>query len=138
MKISNDIKSLIEDDVKHLTDAFLTGEISVDSISLADKFNPDLLHKFSADIIKYQLEKKILSSLIPYLSTMKWLSLQEACIYARKSRNTILELIKTGKIYGTKPEGMGDYVVDRESIDKFFDIERNERRLHLTNIRRAL
>ena len=137
MKIGNDIKSLIEDDVKHLTDAFLTGEISVDSISLADKFSPELLHKLSADIIRYQVEKKILSSLIPFLGTMKWLTLAEACIYARCSRNTLINWMESGKIYASKPDGSGTYIIDRQSIDNYFNELRDNARIHSRELRRA-
>jgi len=134
MKLASDISSLIEDDIRKLTEAFCTGEISIPG--LGDIFRHEsVLQRLAADIIRYQLESRMLSLVLPYLSTLKWLSMQEACFYSRKSRNTLLELIKTGTIYGTKPEGSGDYVVDRESIDSYYSDDRNKRRLHLAGRR---
>lgn len=139
MKIANDIRALIEDDAKHLTEAFLSGEISpgeTGTVSLSDHWTEEGIHRFAVSIIQYQLDNKSLAFILPFLGTMKWLSLAEACVYSRKSRNTLLELIKTGKIYGTKPEGSGDYVVDRESIDQFYFTNKHERELHLKRIGR--
>lgn len=137
MNILNDIKSKIEGDVKRLTEAMLTGEVSINGISLADEFSEDLIHQFSASIIRYQLENRLLSTIIPYLASMRWLTLPEACIYSRRSRNTLLLWLECGKIYGTKPEGSGDYIIDRESIDKYFNILKDEREIHLSKIRRV-
>ncbi len=63
------------------------------------------------------------------LITMKWLTLQEARIYARKCINTIKRLIEEGKIYGTKRGG--EWVVDRESIDAYYNEERDEMKIKL-------
>lgn len=75
----------------------------------------------------------------PYeiLVTARWITLAEALVYSCiKSRNTFLKLINTGKIYGTKRDG--EYIVDRESIDRYYNAERDEARIHLTKIRRAI
>lgn len=136
-QLSSDIKSIIEDEAKSLTSAFITGDISpAGGFTMTNYFSEQEIHLFTAAIIQHQLDRKCLSLVLPFLSTMKWLSMQEACIYSRKSRNTLLELIKTGKIYGTKPEGLGDYVVDRGSIDDFFNIARTEQMIHLAKIKR--
>lgn len=135
MKIANDIKIIFEDDAKRLTEAFMTGEIPVPS---ADSSNPSYmsnLHEIASDILRFQLDSKMLSLIIPFLGTMKWLSLDEACLYARKSRNTILDLIKEGKIYGTKAEG-GEWIVDRESIDAYYNEERLALQEKLRDLRR--
>lgn len=42
-----------------------------------------------------------------------------------KSIKTVKGLILEGKIYGTKK---GEWVVDRESIDKYYNEERDKRR----------
>ena len=60
---------------------------------------------------------------------MKWLTLHEACIYARRSLNTTKRLIEEGKIYGTKKGG--EWTVDRESIDAYFNRDRDEMRIKL-------
>jgi excisionase family DNA binding protein len=132
MKIGTDIKKVIEDDIKHLTEAFLTCEISLpDSSQMSD------LSYFSlaSDIIRYQLQIRMLSLIIPFLGSMKWLTLAEACIYARKSRNTLLDLIKEGRIYGTKAEG-GEWIIDRETIDAHYNEERLALQEKLRDLRR--
>jgi excisionase family DNA binding protein len=125
MRVPSDIRTSIEDDVKKLTEAFCTGEISVDGMPLSDDFGEGLLHGLAADIIRYQLESRMLSLVLPYLSTFKWLSMQEACLYSRKSRKTLLKLIEEMKIYGTRPDGSGEYVIDRESIDAYYNEEKD-------------
>lgn len=125
LKISKDIRTLIEGDSKQLTEMFLSGEISAGQLSLGEFYSPQEISQFSTAIMQHQLESKSLALILPYLCSMKWLSLQEACIYARKSRNTILKLISQNDIYGTKPEGSGDYIVDRESIDGYYNQERD-------------
>ena len=136
MKLATDIRSIFEDDVKRLTEAFMTGEIPVPS---ADSSNPSYmsnLHEIASDIIRFQLESKMLSLVIPFLGSMKWLSLDEACMYARKSRNTILDLIKEGSIYGTKADG-GEWIVDRATIDAHYNEERLALQEKFRDLRRA-
>ena len=138
MKIANDIRSIFEDDAKKLTEAFLTGEIKAPLSEMADQSD---VHAFAADILRFQFDSSMLSLIIPFLGTMKWLSLDEACIYARKSRNTILELIikgdkKGNMIYGTKGGG-GEWIVDRESIDAYYNEERLALQEKLRHLRRA-
>ena len=52
----------------------------------------------------------------------KWMTLDEACGYAKVSRNTLRRWIDKGLIYGTKTTG--DWRIDRESIDDYFNMER--------------
>ena len=59
----------------------------------------------------------------------------EACSYACMSINTMKKTILKGKIYGTKIAG--GWTIDRESIDAFFNSERDTRRHQLAE-RRAL
>jgi predicted site-specific integrase-resolvase len=60
---------------------------------------------------------------------MKWLSLPEACAYARRSRNTLLRHIREGKIIASKPDGR--WIVDRESIDSFYQPEISKKALEI-------
>lgn len=63
------------------------------------------------------------------IRTMKWITLNEACLYARKSINSMVKLIVRNKIYGTKRDG--EWIVDRESIDAYYNCERDEMRIRL-------
>ncbi len=125
MRLSSDIKMMIEDDARKLAQAFCAGTILAGGNSLTMIFDEGSLHSLAADITRYQLKGGNLSLVLPYLSSMKWLTLTEACIYSRKSRNTVLKLIEEAKIYGTKAEG-GDYVVERESIDAYYNKKRED------------
>ncbi|MCG2722396.1 MAG: helix-turn-helix domain-containing protein [Thermodesulfovibrionales bacterium] len=73
---------------------------------------------------------------IEVLASSKWLTLAEALEYARiRSRNTILKLVRSGKIYGTKPAGKGEYIFDRESIDRYYSAERDETRIYFDKLK---
>lgn len=67
---------------------------------------------------------------VELLKTMKWIGLKDACFYARKSINTIKKLIGENKIYGTKKGG--EWIIDRESIDRFYNAERDALRVKLS------
>jgi len=136
MKISNDIKALIEDDIKHLTQAMLTGELSPVK-PLSDYFSEGEIEQLSKEIIRYQFSSKFFSLILPYIATMKWLSLPEACLYTRHSRNTLLKWIEDGKIYASKPDGSGTYIIDRQSIDNYFNELRDNARIRSRELRRA-
>ncbi|MDO8282718.1 MAG: hypothetical protein Q7U10_08900 [Thermodesulfovibrionia bacterium] len=60
------------------------------------------------------------------LASMKWLTMKEAIIYSRKSKNTLLKYIMKNLIYGDQVEG-GDWIVDRESIDRFYNTRNADR-----------
>lgn len=64
------------------------------------------------------------------IKTMKWITLQEAVIYARKSLNTVKKLINEGKIYGSKKGG--EWIVDRASIDSYYNEDRDLMRIKLS------
>lgn len=64
------------------------------------------------------------------LNKMKWIGLSDACFYARKSTTTMKKLIIENKIYGTKGDG-GEWIVDRDSIDAYYNYERDEMRIKL-------
>jgi excisionase family DNA binding protein len=64
------------------------------------------------------------------LKSMKWLGLRDACFYMRRSVNTIKKLIFENKIYGTKIGG--EWIIDRESIDRFYNVDRDVLRVKLS------
>lgn len=78
--------------------------------------------------IEMKISKRITD--IEVLKTMKWICLSDACFYARKSVTTMKKLIAENKIYGTKGGG-GEWVVDRESIDAYYNYERDEMEMKL-------
>ncbi len=67
---------------------------------------------------------------IELLRTMKWIGLKDACFYARTSITTMKKLICENKIYGTKKGG--EWIIDRESIDRFYNAERDALRVRLS------
>ncbi|MCI4625029.1 MAG: helix-turn-helix domain-containing protein [Candidatus Magnetoovum sp. WYHC-5] len=68
------------------------------------------------------------------LQTMKWLTLQEACVYARVSENTLSGLVKDGHIYGRLVGGK--WIIDRQSIDDYYNAERWQEQLAIMEIKR--
>ncbi|MCE5333297.1 MAG: helix-turn-helix domain-containing protein [Desulfobacteraceae bacterium] len=52
-------------------------------------------------------------------SALKWLTMREACLYARLSRNTMKKYINAGYFSGEVADS-GQWRVDRESIDAYF------------------
>jgi len=66
---------------------------------------------------------KVMETLRIDLSYGRWLTLQEAMAYAKvKSKTTMLKWINEGYIYGHKRSGQ--WIIDRESIDDWFNSER--------------
>lgn len=53
------------------------------------------------------------------LSALKWLTLPEACIYARMSKNTLKKYLENGHFSGERLDS-GHWRIDRESIDGYF------------------
>lgn len=51
-------------------------------------------------------------------ASQRWLTLREACRYARVSKNTLRKLIEEGHITAKRLEGK--WIVDRFSIDAFY------------------
>lgn len=47
----------------------------------------------------------------------RWLTMEEASNYGRMGRPKLMELIRSGQIYGTKRTGK--WLIDKESIDRF-------------------
>ena len=67
-----------------------------------------------------QLANKLASLVSGPLS--RWLTLKEACAYARVKKDKIVEWERRGLIYGTKKDGK--WFFDRESIDDFYNLDR--------------
>ena len=55
-------------------------------------------------------------------SQPKWLTMEEAVVYAKTSMRKLRTWVDEGYIYGFKRTGR--YVVDRESIDQWYNSER--------------
>ena len=70
------------------------------------------------DGLAKELARKIKSE----LHFNKWLTMDEACEYAKVSRETFRKWINDGDVYAAKIGGV--YRVDRESIDDLFNCER--------------
>ena len=57
----------------------------------------------------------------------KWLTMEEAMAYAKvKSKNTIKQWIRQGRIHGFRRSGKGNWIIDRESIDDWYNSEEME------------
>ena len=77
-----------------------------------------------------QLEKvaeivaaKVMETLRTELSYGSWLTVKEAMAYAKvKSKTTMFKWIHDGRIYAHKRSG--EWIIDRESIDDWFNSER--------------
>ncbi|MBI5193256.1 MAG: helix-turn-helix domain-containing protein [Nitrospirae bacterium] len=68
------------------------------------------------------------------INTAKWLSLEHACIYMTGlSENTVLKHIREGDIYGIRKGGK--WVIDRESIDEYYNTERAAERILFERIK---
>lgn len=51
----------------------------------------------------------------------RWLSMPKACRYSEMSKNTLMKCIKNGDIKASKKRGK--WIVDRESIDKYYEAD---------------
>lgn len=76
-----------------------------------------------ADIVAREVSARLAASMVPG----RWLTMKEAMEYARvKSINTIKKWVNEGLIYGRPRSGRGDWIIDRQSIDKFYLEEKIE------------
>ena len=83
---------------------------------------PELTHIQMVEMAD-QIAKRVSEAVATMAITKKWLTLEEAKDYARvKSRNTIMEWVNAGYIYGFKRSG--SWIIDRESIDDWYSSER--------------
>lgn len=51
----------------------------------------------------------------------RWLSMPKACKYSEMSKNTLMKCIKNGDIKASKRRGK--WIVDRRSIDKYYEAD---------------
>ena len=66
---------------------------------------------------------KVMETLRSELSYGRWLTIKEAMAYAKvKSKTTMFKWIHDGHIYAHKRSG--EWIIDRESIDDWFNSER--------------
>ena len=83
------------------------------------------------DLTSYIKELRNLVSL-----SQRWLSMSEACIYSKMSKNTLMLCINDGEIQAVKRRGK--WIVDRLSIDSYYtDFETETRVKDLLNKRRV-
>ena len=64
----------------------------------------------------------------PSLSGRRWMSLSEVEKYISMCSKTLLKLVRSGEVYGTRKNGK--WYIDRESLDAYF----NEDRIMLAEI----
>jgi len=69
--------------------------------------------------------KKISDSIIGQMEDLivlgRWLSMPKACKYSEMSKNTLIRCIKNGDIKASKRRGK--WIVDRRSIDKYYEAD---------------
>ena len=76
-----------------------------------------------AEIVVREVSARLSASMMPG----RWLTMKEAMEYARvKSINTMKKWIDEGLIYGRPRSGRGDWIIDRESIDRYYLEEKIE------------
>lgn len=65
-----------------------------------------------------QIAKQVEASMLTKVRPGRWLKIPEACLYARMSKNTLMECINNNEI-NAKKRKKGGWVVDRLSIDRY-------------------
>jgi len=131
LNVADDIKGQVDRDANILATALKRGDIRAGEKVLSEYLTDDEVESLVMRILRFAMTEKVLSVYIHALSSMRWLTLQEACLYSRKSMRTIKAWASDGKIYGHQAQKAGDWIFDRESIDSFFNGPREERRLEL-------
>lgn len=76
------------------------------------EFTPNDIKKISALIIGQIDDLNIMG---------RWLPMPKACKYSEMSKNTLMECIKNGDIKASKKRGK--WIVDRQSIDKYYEAD---------------
>lgn len=74
--------------------------------------------KVLADLVA----QKVMETVQTVGAQPRWLTIEEAVSYARTSKRKLRTWIEEGYIYGFKRTGK--YVIDRESIDTWYNSER--------------
>ena len=68
------------------------------------------------------LAEKLAAHLAGELHVSRWLTVKEACEYAKIKRDTLMKWVNEGYIYGNKRSGK--WIIDRDSIDSYYNSER--------------
>lgn len=71
--------------------------------------------------IKALIKEAVREALAEAGASRRWLTMKEACQYARVSKNTLRKLIEEGHITAKRLEGK--WIIDRLSIDAFYASE---------------
>ena len=77
--------------------------------------------ELTPEIIKILVYEAVREALAEAGVPPRWLTLREACQYARVSKNTLKKLIEEGHITAKRLEGK--WIIDRFSIDAFYASE---------------
>jgi hypothetical protein len=56
------------------------------------------------------------------LTTPRWLRMRQAVQYAGVGKTEMLKLLRSGDIAGYQRNDRGDWIVDKDSIDKYHEI----------------
>lgn len=107
----------------------MKGDILAGEKVLSEYLSDEEIDFLVLRILRFSLDNRLLSTHIHALGSMRWLTMFEACLYSRKSVTTLKKWVEEGKIYGGPPEDGGDWILDRISIDDFYEARREERRV---------
>jgi len=136
LSVSSDIRDQVDRDAGLLVSAIRRGDIRAGDKVLIEYLTDAEVELLVLRILRFAMTEKLLSVYIHALSSMKWLTMAEACMYSRKSPNTLKAWADDSRIYGTPAGESGSWIFDRESIDSFFNGPRDERRLELERRRK--
>ena len=68
------------------------------------------------------IAERVAITVMENFNVSRWLTIKEACQYGKIKRDTLMKWIDEGYIYGSKRSGK--WIVDRQSIDDFYNQER--------------
>ena len=88
--------------------------------------------ELDVNTLKQLITEAVREALAAQTAWPRWLTLREACQYARVSRNTLLKLIDEGHIAAKRLEGK--WIVDRLSIDRFYAADDDIVELHVRSM----
>lgn len=68
------------------------------------------------------IAEQVVASVVAGLHVSRWLTVKEACEYAKIKRDTLMRWLDEGYVYGSKRSGK--WIIDRTSIDSFYNQDR--------------
>ncbi|OAQ21030.1 helix-turn-helix domain-containing protein [Thermosulfurimonas dismutans] len=77
--------------------------------------------ELTPETLRALIQEAVREALAEAGASQRWLTLREACRYARVSKNTLRRLIDEGYITAKRLDGK--WIVDRLSIDAFYGSE---------------